>query len=76
MGSSGVLLITGEPGIGKTTLLDQAAEQSAGLRLLRARGTENRRCRSVGCCSCSVRRWVSWSGFLLPKGLLCRRPSR
>lgn len=40
VGSSGVLLITGEPGIGKTTLLDQAAAQSAGLRLLRARGTE------------------------------------
>ncbi|GAA1548373.1 helix-turn-helix transcriptional regulator [Kribbella lupini] len=40
VGSSGVLLITGEPGIGKTTLLDQAAAPSAGLRLLRARGTE------------------------------------
>lgn len=40
VGTSGVLLITGEPGIGKTTLLDQAAEQSAGLRVLRARGTE------------------------------------
>ncbi|MEV6281804.1 AAA family ATPase [Kribbella sp. NPDC051770] len=40
VGTSGVLLISGEPGIGKTTLLDQAAEQSAGLRVLRARGTE------------------------------------
>jgi DNA-binding CsgD family transcriptional regulator len=40
VGTSGVLLITGEPGIGKTALLDQAAAESAGLRLLRARGTE------------------------------------
>jgi len=40
VGSSGVLLITGEPGIGKTALVHEAATLAAGLRVLRARGTE------------------------------------
>ncbi|MEU8227735.1 AAA family ATPase [Kribbella sp. NPDC048915] len=43
LGTAGVLLVTGEPGIGKTTLLDEAAALAAGLRLLRARGTEAER---------------------------------
>ncbi len=40
---SGVLILAGEPGIGKTTLLDDAAERarSAGMRVLRARGIES-----------------------------------
>ncbi|WP_433161339.1 helix-turn-helix transcriptional regulator [Kribbella sp. CA-247076] len=40
VGVAGVLLVTGEPGIGKTALLDEAATLTTGLRLLRARGTE------------------------------------
>lgn len=40
VGAAGVLLVTGEPGIGKTALLDEAAGLTDGLRLLRARGTE------------------------------------
>ncbi|WP_433008335.1 helix-turn-helix transcriptional regulator [Kribbella sp. CA-294648] len=40
VGSSGVLLITGEPGIGKTALVTEAATLAAGLRVLTARGTE------------------------------------
>ncbi|MEU4394860.1 AAA family ATPase [Kribbella sp. NPDC023855] len=43
VGSSGVLLITGEPGIGKTALVTEAATLAAGLRVLRARGTEAER---------------------------------
>lgn len=43
MGSSGVLLITGEPGIGKTALVTETATLAAGLRVLRARGTEAER---------------------------------
>ncbi len=43
VGSSGVLLITGEPGIGKTALVDEAATLAAGMRVLRARGTEAER---------------------------------
>ncbi len=40
-GVSATLALTGEPGIGKTALLDYAARQAAGLRLLRARGIES-----------------------------------
>lgn len=43
VGSSGVLLITGEPGIGKTALVTEAATLAADLRVLRARGTEAER---------------------------------
>ena len=42
-GVSGALALVGEPGIGKTVLLEHAAEQAAssGMRLLRARGVES-----------------------------------
>ncbi|HEX3492389.1 MAG TPA: AAA family ATPase [Streptosporangiaceae bacterium] len=40
-GASTVLALAGEPGIGKTALLDYAAGQSDGMRLLRARGIES-----------------------------------
>jgi DNA-binding CsgD family transcriptional regulator len=40
-GRSGVLALVGEPGIGKTTLVDYAAERADGMRVLRARGVES-----------------------------------
>jgi DNA-binding CsgD family transcriptional regulator len=40
-GTSATLALVGEPGIGKTALLDYAAERAAGMRLLRARGIES-----------------------------------
>lgn len=40
-GTSGVLALVGEPGIGKTALLDHAAECARGMRVLRARGIES-----------------------------------
>ena len=40
-GASAALAFAGEPGIGKTALLDYAAERAAGMRLLRARGIES-----------------------------------
>ncbi|HTZ87711.1 MAG TPA: AAA family ATPase [Solirubrobacteraceae bacterium] len=40
-GRSGVLALTGEPGIGKTALLEYAAEQAGEMRMLRARGIES-----------------------------------
>lgn len=39
--ASGVLVVRGEPGIGKSALLDEAAAMSVGMRLLRARGVES-----------------------------------
>jgi DNA-binding CsgD family transcriptional regulator len=41
LGRSGVLALVGEPGIGKTALLDQAAANADGMRVLRARGVES-----------------------------------
>jgi DNA-binding CsgD family transcriptional regulator/tetratricopeptide (TPR) repeat protein len=40
-GASAVLSLIGEPGIGKTALLDFAADQADGMQLLRARGVES-----------------------------------
>lgn len=40
-GQSAVLALVGEPGIGKTVLLEYAAGRAAGFRLLRARGVES-----------------------------------
>jgi DNA-binding CsgD family transcriptional regulator len=40
-GTSAALVLVGEPGIGKTALLDDAASQAAGMQLLRARGVES-----------------------------------
>jgi DNA-binding CsgD family transcriptional regulator len=40
-GASGVLVLLGEPGIGKTALLEQAAASCDGLTLLRGRGLES-----------------------------------
>jgi DNA-binding CsgD family transcriptional regulator len=39
-GRSGVLALVGEPGIGKTALLDYAAQRAEAMRVLRARGIE------------------------------------
>ncbi|HEY5879303.1 MAG TPA: AAA family ATPase [Nakamurella sp.] len=43
LGSSGVLVVTGEPGIGKTTLLTDIADSLTGMTVLRATGTEAER---------------------------------
>jgi predicted ATP-dependent serine protease len=39
-GRGGALLILGEPGIGKTTLLRSATDEPAGMRLVRVNGFE------------------------------------
>ncbi|SOD98113.1 AAA family ATPase [Blastococcus haudaquaticus] len=41
VGQSGVLVLVGEVGIGKSTLLDDAAASATGMRVLRATGTES-----------------------------------
>ena len=43
IGQSGVLVITGEAGVGKTALLDYGAECATGMTLLRAAGSEPER---------------------------------
>lgn len=40
-GTSAALLITGEPGIGKSALLDDAVDAAAGMTVLRVRGVES-----------------------------------
>jgi DNA-binding CsgD family transcriptional regulator len=40
-GHSGVLALVGEPGIGKTALLEYAVKESGGMRVLHARGVES-----------------------------------
>jgi DNA-binding CsgD family transcriptional regulator/tetratricopeptide (TPR) repeat protein len=40
-GQSGALVVRGEPGVGKTALLDYVVEQAAGFRVLRAAGVES-----------------------------------
>ncbi len=40
-GRSATLALVGEPGIGKTALLDYAGERAGGMRVLRARGVES-----------------------------------
>ncbi|SFF85409.1 ATP-binding protein [Blastococcus tunisiensis] len=41
VGQSAVLVLTGDAGIGKSTLLDDAAASAAGMQVLRATGTES-----------------------------------
>jgi len=40
LGQSGVLVVRGEPGIGKSALLEDAVARASGLEVLRVRGTE------------------------------------
>ena len=40
-GASAVLVLRGEPGVGKSALLEGAAEAASGMRVLRARGVES-----------------------------------
>src|SRR3954447_19349669 len=39
-GRSGVLALVGEPGIGKTALVEYASARAEGMRVLRARGSD------------------------------------
>src|SRR5262249_35557707 len=40
-GQSGVLVVRGEPGVGKTALLDYASDLATGLRIVRVSGVES-----------------------------------
>ena len=43
LGAGGVLVLSGEPGIGKTTLLDESERLAAGMQLIHAKGAESER---------------------------------
>ncbi|MDP2624235.1 MAG: ATP-binding protein, partial [Actinomycetota bacterium] len=40
IGRGGLLVVTGEPGVGKTALLEAALRRAIGFRVLRATGTQ------------------------------------
>ena len=53
-GDGGVLVVYGEPGVGKTALVEYAAESAHGFRVARALGVEGRwSCRSRRCSRCA-----------------------
>ena len=69
-GQSRVLVVCGEPGVGKTALVESAIRSASGFRILRAVGIGqwvlSRRWsfRSRPCTSCARLSWIGWTGFL------------
>jgi len=65
-GRSGVLVIVGEPGVGKTALLEYAVESASSFRVARAGGVEwEMDFRSRPFSSCARRCWTGWTGYLI-----------
>ena len=70
-GGSRVLVVRGEPGVGKSALLEYLAGRAAGCRVARAVGCSQRWSRrSPGCISCCPRCWTG------PAGRRWRPPTR
>src|SRR5690348_17934036 len=60
-GEGRALVVTGEPGVGKTALLDYLAGHAAGFRVARVMGVQSEMGASVrrGCISCARRCWAT-----------------
>ena len=65
-GRSGVLVVVGEPGVGKTALLEYAVESASSFRV-RGRVVSSGRWsfRSRPFSSCARRCWTGWTGYLI-----------
>jgi hypothetical protein len=64
-GQSGVLVVSGDPGIGKTALVESVIASASGFRVLAGRWVWSQRwsLRSRRCSSCARRCWIAWTGF-------------
>lgn len=64
-----MLVVRGEPGVGKTALLDYLAEQAQGCRLVRVAGVQSEmEFAFAGRIGCWCRCWSFWSGCLRHSG--------
>ena len=73
-GYSGALVLRGEPGVGKTALLDEtlAAGAADGMQTARLTGVEPRRSWATpGCTGSCSRSGITWSGCRHHSGTLC-----
>ncbi len=65
-GQSRVLVVSGEPGVGKTALVESAISSASGFRVMRAVGVESEMELAFAalCSSCARRCSIAWTGCL------------
>ena len=75
-GQSAAVVIRGEAGIGKTALLEYAADRARGCRVMRSTGVEWRwSCPSPRCSTCARRSWLGSSDYHRHSAMLSGRRS-